>query len=198
MKFLKNISAIAVFLCVCSSASAAVIFSDNFDRHNSNSVGNGWSEFEDESNDVAIRSGVLRLRDYVSWSWVDAAASNSTSTVGYDDIYLDFDWAASRNTERSDKLYVSWNDGSGWNNLWSTRLGGSNFVSVSLGAILGASNLANLQFSFWTNVSAYNESAYIDNVVLRGTPISVSNPSSIALLGLGLMGLGLARRKKSA
>jgi hypothetical protein len=77
-------------------------------------------------------------------------------------------------------------------------LGGSNFVSVSLGAILGASNLANLQFSFWTNVSAYNESAYIDNVVLRGTPISVSNPSSIALLGLGLMGLGLARRKKSA
>jgi hypothetical protein len=72
------------------------------------------------------------------------------------------------------------------------------FASVSLGAILGASNLANLQISFWTNVSRYNESAYIDNVVLRGTPTSVSNPSSIALLGLGLLGLGLASRKKSA
>jgi hypothetical protein len=65
MKFLKNISAIAVFLCVCSSASASVIFSDNFDRNNSNNVGNGWSEYEDDNNDVAIRSGVLRLRDTI-------------------------------------------------------------------------------------------------------------------------------------
>jgi hypothetical protein len=198
MKFLKNISAIAVLLCVCGSASANVIFSDNFDRHDRNIVGNGWSEIEDDNDDVAIRSGVLQLRDTILFRWVDAAASNSTSTVGYNDIYLDFDWAASSNTEPSDRLNVSWNDGSGWNNLWSTKLGGSNFASVSLGAILGASNLANLQFSFWTNVSWYNESAYIDNVVLRGTPVSASNPSSIALLGLGIMGLGLARRKKSA
>ncbi|GAC29185.1 hypothetical protein [Brumicola pallidula] len=198
MKFLKNISAIAVFLCVCSSASASVIFSDNFDRNNSNNVGNGWSEYEDDNNDVAIRSGVLRLRDTIWLSWVDAAASNNASTIGYDDIYLDFEWAASMNTEWTDTLHVSWNDGSGWDDIWSTNLGGSSFASVSLGAILGASNLANLQISFWTNVSRYNESAYIDNVVLRGTPTSVSNPSSIALLGLGLLGLGLASRKKSA
>jgi hypothetical protein len=197
MKFLKNISAIAVFLCVCSSASASVIFSDNFDRNNSNNVGNGWSEYEEDSNDVAIRSGVLRLRDTIRLSLVDTAASNNASTIGYDDIYLDFEWAA-KNTEGKDTLHVSWNDGSGWNDIWSTNLGESSFASVSLGAILGASNLANLQISFWTNVSRYNESAYIDNVVLRGTPTSVSNPSSIALLGLGLMGLSLARRKKSA
>lgn len=198
MNFLRNISAIAVFLCVCSSASASVIFSDNFDRNNSNNVGNGWSEYEDDSDDVAIRRGVLRLRDTIWLSWADAAATNNTSTVGYDDIYLDFDWAASRNTERSDRLNVSMSSGYGWTKIWATRLGGSNFASVSIGAILGASDLANLRFSFWTNVSQSSESAYIDNVVLRGTPTSVSNPSSIALLGLGLMGLGLARRKKSA
>jgi hypothetical protein len=197
MNFLKNISAITVFLCVCSSASASVIFSDNFARNNNNNVGNGWSEFEDESNDVAIRSGVLRLRDTVWWSWADAVATNHTSTVGYDDIYLDFDWAASRNTERTDMLNVSANNGSGWTNLWSTPLGGSYFASVSLGALVGADNIANLKFRFWTDISFYDEAAYIDNVVLRGTPTNVSNPPSIALLGLGLMGLGLARRRKS-
>jgi hypothetical protein len=125
MKFLKNISAIAVFLCVCSSASASVIFSDNFDRNDSNNVGNGWSEYEDDSNDVAIRDGALQLRDTIWFSWVDAAASNNASTIGYDDIYLDFEWAASMNTEWTDTLHVSWNDGSGWDDIWSTNLGGS-------------------------------------------------------------------------
>jgi len=208
MKFLKTMSVIAVFLCACSSASAVVIFSDDFNRDNSNTVGNGWNEIDDENNDVAIKDNALMLRDNRSF-WIfdliDAAASNNASTTGFHDIFLDFDWKASDNTESSDKLYVSWTNADGifdgllgWTELWSTSLGGSNFVSVSLGAITDFNNLANLKFAFWTDVSSSREAAYIDNVVLRGTLTKVSNPSSVALLGLGLMGLGIARRKKSA
>lgn len=205
IKWLRNISAIVVFLCVSSSASAVIIFSDDFDRANSNTAGNGWYEIEDDANDVAIIDSSLMLRDNRSFFFfdlIDAVASNNASTTGYQDIFLDFDWKASNNTESADSLFVSWTNASGplggllgWNTLWSAGLGGSDFASVSIGAIAGADNLANLRFAFWTDVSSSTEAAYIDNVVLRGTAISVSNPSSILLLGFALIGLLIARRK---
>jgi hypothetical protein len=208
MKFLKNISAVTVFLCMCSSASAVTIFSDDFNRADSNTVGNGWNEIEDDNNDVAIKNNSLMLRDNRSWFFfdlIDAVASHSASTTGYQDIFLDFDWKASDDTESSDKLYVSWTNTAdplnglfSWDTIFSADLGGSSFESVSVGEIVGANNLADFKFAFWTDVSHWSEYAAIDNVVLRGTPTSVSNPSSIALLGLGLMGLGLASRKKAA
>ena len=42
------------------------------------------------------------------------------------------------------------------------------------------------------------EGVLIDNVVLEGDLIPVPEPGSLALFGLGLAGLGFARRRKVA
>lgn len=205
---IKKLAVAAALTLFCASASATIIFADDFNRANSNTVGNGWSTVEEDDNDVAIRNNVLQIRDYErEWSWSlanfgynhtdDSEASNSTSTESYKDIFIDFDWAASWNTESSDSLFLSWtNNGTDWTNIWDTELGGSGFTSVNVGAIVGADDLTDFGFKFYTNVSTYYEAAYIDNVVVRGTEVPA--PLSIALFGLGLAGIGLSRRKKSA
>jgi hypothetical protein len=193
---IKQLLVTASLSLFCLSASATVIFQDDFNRADSNNVGNGWSTIEDDRNDVAIRNNTLQLRD--NQRGIDAAAWHYNSTETFSEIYIDFDWAASYNTESRDDLYLSWFDGTDWNDIWHTTLGGSGFASVSVGAIAGAENLSDFGFAFWTDVSSSREAAFIDNVVLRGTVTSVSEPGSLALLGLGLAGLGFVRKQKKS
>ena len=87
--------AMAIFSLVSVSASAMTIFSDDFNRANSNNVGNGWSEIEDDNNDVAIVNNTLRLRDSRFLASPDAAVTRSIDTSGFTSIFVDFDWAAS-------------------------------------------------------------------------------------------------------
>ncbi|MEO1202701.1 MAG: PEP-CTERM sorting domain-containing protein [Pseudomonadota bacterium] len=181
-----------------SIAQAAIIFSDDFNRTNSNTVGNGWTELEDDANDVAIRNGRLRLRDTLPGN-PDAASTNAISTLGFTDIMLSFDWAASSNTESSDDFYVDWStDNANFTNLFSTGLGGSGFESVSLGPLAGLGGNDPIYLRFWIDVSTSTETVRIDNVVLSGTriggPSRVSEPATLLLLGLGLLCLAGARR----
>lgn len=181
-----------------SIAQAAIIFSDDFNRANNNTVGNGWTELEDDANDVAIRNGRLRLRDTLPGN-PDAASTNAISTLGFTDIFLSFDWAASSNTESSDDFYVDWStDNANFTNLFSTGLGGSGFESVSLGPLAGLGGNDPIYLRFWIDVSTSSETVRIDNVVLSGTriggPSRVSEPATLLLLGLGLLCFAGARR----
>jgi hypothetical protein len=203
-KIIKKVVATAVFSLFCFNSSATIIFSDDFDRANNDTVGNGWSTVEDDNSDVAISDNALQIRDYdLEWNWssfsvdhIDSEASQNTSTESYKDIFIDFDWAASYSTESSDSLFLSWtNNGTDWTNIWSTSLGGSGFTSVNVGAIAGADDLSNFGFKFSTNVDKSSEAAYIDNVVLSGTQIP--EPMSLALLGLALAGIGFSRKQKN-
>lgn len=204
-------AAVVATLWTASPASAAQIFSDNFNRSNNNTVGNNWSEIEDSNHDVSIVSNRLMLEDEGGNQFIDAAATQlSISTLGYQNITLSFDWAALTDSDSSDLLIAEWRIGSG---AWNTATGGTNLATLGLGGngsftgsgtldLIGAGNQSNIQFRFRTNVSDHDEGAYVDNVVLSGTAISttpVPEPASLTLFGSGLLGLGaMIRRRRMA
>ena len=193
--WIKTLSAIAICTLISTSASAMIIFSDDFNRSNSNNVGNGWSEIEDDSNDVAIVNNVLQLRD--NRFGTDAAVTRTMDTTGFSSIFIDFDWAASYNTESSDELFVGYKGIILYRKLWETDLGGSGFASetIDASAMIGDTDA---RLRFWTDVSGSTEAAYIDNVVVRGVrgaTASLSEPGTLILMGLGLAAMGLRRKK---
>ncbi|MFK7887772.1 MAG: PEP-CTERM sorting domain-containing protein [Gammaproteobacteria bacterium] len=181
------------------SAFAVVIFQDDFNRGTRNNVGNGWAEIERSSNDVRIHNNVLNLRD--RQSGMDAAATQSGfSTIGLTDIMLSYDWGASYNTESADTLHVEWRvtGSSSWTELVAHALGGSSLTNNVLMFGIAAANQASIDFRFYTSVSASNERALIDNVMLTGraAAVAVSEPTTLMLMGLGM--LGFLRRRARA
>ncbi len=205
-----GLAALVLMGGMASTASAVTIFMDDFNRNDSNIVGNGWTEIERHSNDVAIRDNYLRLRDRKLG--IDAAAGQSSvSTLGFNNISFSYDWGASFNTESSDSLFAQWrlpSDGftvlgffiPTWRTLEEHELGGSGFVNNMFNLGSDAANQASLQFRFFTNVSSSTELAMIDNVNLSGDAIggaAVPEPSTIALFGTGLVGMGLWRTRRN-
>lgn len=182
--FLRRIFTYALRAGICgvavtlaSNLHAAVIFSDDFNRGNSSDVGNLWQEWEKDSNDVAVYSQQLRLRDHQN-STVDAAIWHSVDTSGFENLNLSFDWRAANNTEASDTLFAGWRDASGtFHSLWSQALGGSTMAthSINLDAF-GLNNLFDL--SFWVDVSASTETVYLDNILLTGDATNTSTTTN--------------------
>jgi len=198
---IKNFLIISVFCSAlfAQSAAAVVIFQDDFSGANRNNVGNGWSEIERHSDDVAVANGVLRLRDRRS-SGIDAAASqlNGFSTLGLANIMLSYEWGASYNTESNDSLFVEWrvSGSNNWTQLAHHALGGSNLIGNVVQLGVAAANQSSIEFRFYTNVSASAERAFLDNIILSGAAAAVTEPATLALLAMGLM-LIVIRRQRS-
>ena len=59
----KKIFILMFIVLLSSSVFASVIFEDDFNRVNSATVGNGWTEIENAGTTVAISSNTLLLSD---------------------------------------------------------------------------------------------------------------------------------------
>jgi hypothetical protein len=195
---LKFFSAVAIFLAVLMSpASADVLFFDDFNRGTNNTVGHGWSEANDQPNDVSIYRGTLLLRD----NGPNAAARQlHLSTLGYENIVLSFTWRVLAPSDANDRLRVSTtSDGT----VGSYRLGGNTRIhteTIHLSDL--ANDLADFGFTFRIRVDRPDEGVRIDNVSLTGDLIapSVPEPSTWAMMTLGFAGVGFMayRRRRQA
>jgi hypothetical protein len=189
-----------VLAAASASALATPIFSDDFNRAPSNTVGNGWHEVEGASPSAAADVSIvergagdneMQVRDNDPNGIASQLAG--ISTLGYTSLTLAYDWAPTNNTEAGDLLFVEWRDGpaGSWTQIAAHALLGTGMHTSELWSLPDAAGVADFEFRYRVAVNANNEGATIDNVVLSGRRTAdeasaVAEPGSLALAGLGL------------
>ncbi len=203
---LKAIAILSATLCLAttSAAAATVIFEDTFDRPLSDTVGNGWSEFESDADRVGINSeGRLRLRGVMDGIPDAAAGSPIIDATGYTNITVSFAWRIRTSNDAQDLLHLSFaqtplpsvSSLTGWIEVFADGADVTGDFEESV-MLTGAAN-SSFGLLFWTN-EAVNPSGFtIREVTVTGDRIAVVPvPAALPLLLFGLGALVFARRRK--
>jgi MYXO-CTERM domain-containing protein len=203
---ISALAAAGLLLGAAGAADAALIWQDEFARSSSSSVGNGWSETENDANDVGIVfDNYLLLRD----NNPDAAATRTgISTLGYENITVEFRWRP-WDSEGEDRLTFRYQvlPDLMWTIAFDTDLGGhETYRTETVVLDVAAADTAALDIRFALDATYWKDAAKIDYVRIYGTeiadngggPTSVSAPGTLAGAGLGILGLAaLGRRRRT-
>ncbi len=146
-----------------TQSGGAVLFSDGFESGNFTT--GGWTT---QNSDASVTTLAKYTGAYGAklkkTTWIEKAIS----TVGYTTIHVKYArWTAG--FDAGEYLYVEWWDGSSWNVL-ETVPGNIGWTVMDMTCGSGANNNANFKARFRTNANLNNESAYIDDVEISGTP----------------------------
>jgi hypothetical protein len=161
-----------------------VIFSDDFNRVPSNSVGNGWAETEFGSSDAQIIDTAVQLGNH-------AAVTQQVSTLGLLSTQVEFDFADIIIGGAIDVL-LSLNDAT-YTPLGTFASNSGTFQHLALLAPQ-ADNQAAVWIRFQQSGDPFSATYQIDNVVISAAdPVTdVPEPSALGLLLTGLLGLAFA------
>lgn len=205
-RFILTIVALMCF----SSANAGIIFQDNFDSENNGVGALNYTNFDnwdllDGSVDL-IGNGFF---DFLPGNGLYIDLDGSTGEAGVifntqalvdGDYTLSFDLAGNQrnNAPEFTTASVAILLGSGTTANSSYQLSrDTGFTTFSLDfSIADAIPLSFVSLSFGAE-GGDNMGMLLDNIVLSDRVASVPEPASVALLGLGLIGLGIARRKQA-
>ena len=186
-------------LSLAGAANAAIIFSDNFDAENGGTgvinyasfakwtvsdgtvdlIGNGYFDFLPGNGLYVDMDGTSNNAGKLTSIAINLAAGTYT---------LQFDLAGNRRNGATESVTIQVNMGSLLNEVISLPQNAP-FTTYQYTFSVAAPTVVNLSF----------EGAGGDNIgmLLDNVSVSIPEPGTLALLGLSLVGMGLARRRRA-
>ncbi len=156
-------------------------FTDDFNRADSSTVGNGWVEVENQTTDCAIVSNQCQIQDQGPLGQI---TQSNINTAGLSSITFSYDWRDDGTTEAGDLLISEWKLSSSgtWNTLGSHTLTQPTLVNASFNLPAAAENTS-IDIRFRITVNGNNEGAFVDNVMVCGAspctaPTVTGDPSN--------------------
>lgn len=199
---------VAGFVCAAAvPASAAVVYSENFDSYTpalNFTAFNPPGTVTDGTVDV-VASGSFGI-DCVGGTGncldLDGSTRNSgvfsfTLDLGPGAYTISFMWSGNQRSGTDDLLYNVTGIGPGFTGLVSIGYGSisSDAPFQTSGGDFNLTEMQTLTFN-WSTSSNDNVGVILDNILLIGPDAEVPEPAMLGLLGLGLFGIGVARRRR--